>query len=58
MSLDYFSLNTLCSNETGTLFGSDNCFAKLTLKSIAISSFVIEMLSSWIAPELFIKQQI
>lgn len=37
MSLDYFSLNTLHSNKTGSVFGSDNCFAKLTLNSIAIS---------------------
>lgn len=53
MTLDYFSLDTLCSNKTG-----DNCFGKLTLNSIAISSFVTEMASSQIAPELFIQGQI
>lgn len=31
-SVDYFSLNTLFSNKTSSLFGSDNHFAKLTLK--------------------------
>lgn len=49
---------SLCSNKTSSLLGSDNCFTKLTLNSIAISSFAREILSSPIAPEIFLKWQI